>query len=79
MMEGFQRRRKSRGTGGRKAGAGQGRDEAFTNEILESVCVHAAVDPVLEITYLQRLNKTSLCQTIQGMAGHSLCGVKGRG
>lgn len=30
-----------------------------------------------DLTYLQRLNKTSLCQTIQGMAGHSLCGVKG--
>lgn len=30
-----------------------------------------------EKTYLQRLNKTSLCQTIQGMAGHSLCGVEG--
>lgn len=31
-----------------------------------------------EKTYLRRLNKTSLCQTIQGMAGHSLCGVDGR-
>lgn len=34
--------------------------------------------PGAEETYLQRLNKTSLCQTIQGMAGHSLCGVDGR-
>lgn len=33
--------------------------------------------PGAEQTYLQRLNKTSLCQTIQGMAGHSLCGVEG--
>lgn len=33
--------------------------------------------PGAEKTYLQRLNKTSLCQTIQGMAGHSLCGVEG--
>lgn len=34
--------------------------------------------PGAEETYLRRLNKTSLCQTIQGMAGHSLCGVNGR-
>lgn len=33
-------------------------------------CVRA--NPVAEKTYLRRLNKTSLCQTIQGMAGHSL-------
>lgn len=33
--------------------------------------------PVTEETYLQRLNKTSLCQTKQGMAGHSLCWVEG--
>lgn len=33
--------------------------------------------PGAEKTYLQRLNKTSLCQTIQGMAGHSLCGDEG--
>lgn len=33
--------------------------------------------PGAEETYLRRLNKTSLCQTIQGMAGHSLCGVDG--
>lgn len=39
------------------------------------MCVHA--NPGAEKTYLQRLNKTSLCQTIQGMAGHSLCGVEG--
>lgn len=32
-----------------------------------------------EKTYLQRLNKISLCQTTQGMAGHSLCGVEGWG
>ena len=33
-------------------------------------------------TYLQMLNKTSLCQTILGTAGHSLCwgrGVRGGG
>ena len=38
------------------------------------MCAHY---PGVETTYLQRLNKTSLCQTRQGMAGHSLCGVEG--
>lgn len=41
------------------------------------MCAHTRA--CADITYLQRLNKTSLCQTIQGMAGHSLCGVEGCG
>ena len=41
------------------------------------VCVCVYTNPGADRTYLQRLNKTSLCQTIQGMAGHSLCGVEG--
>lgn len=55
---------------------GRGQVEACTNEPQKSACAHW---PGAEKTYLQRLNKTSLCQTIQGMAGHSLCGVEGGG
>lgn len=66
--------------GGGKRGRGKGereddaREEKLARMSLESV---RARKPGAEQTYLQRLNKTSLCQTIQGMAGHSLCGVDG--
>lgn len=73
-MEGLQGRKRWRGEEGRKEGAGKGWGEACTNEPRKSV---RARYPCAEKTYLQRLNKTSLCQTIQGMAGHSLCGVEG--
>lgn len=68
--------------GGGKRGRGKGererednaREEKLARMSLKSV---RARKPGAEQTYLQRLNKTSLCQTIQGMAGHSLCGVDG--
>lgn len=58
---------------------GQGRARQERGELAQTsfrrVCARTLA--CAEITYLQRLNKTSLCQTIQGMAGHSLCGVRG--
>lgn len=57
-------------------GEGRARQERGSlHKRASEVCVHALA--CAEITYLQRLNKTSLCQTIQGMAGHSLWGAKG--
>lgn len=73
MIEGLQGRKRRRGEGGKK-GQGEG-GEKLAQMSLKRVCVPASL--VQRKTYLQRLNKTSLCQTIQGMAGHSLCGVEG--
>lgn len=67
------------GLGGGKIrvkGQGRGTGGACIDEPRKSVCARY---PGAEQTYLQRLNKTSLCQTIQGMAGHSLCGWWGGG
>lgn len=69
MMERSQRRKRER-----KEGGGQGRSEASTNEPHKECAT--AVNPRAEQTYLQRLNKTSLCQTKRGMAGHSLRGLR---
>lgn len=59
---------------------GRGR-EAGTNKPHRRTCVlvfslHAPLEERGN-THLQMLNKTSLCQTIQGRAGHSLCGGGG--
>lgn len=72
--------RRWRDFGGKSLGkrGGQRQGQACTNETQKSVNVCTRF-PVTEETYLQRLNKTSLCQTKQGMAGHSLCGGGGRG
>lgn len=55
--------------GGRRRG---GVGEACTDEARVGVSVHTTVSRCADTTYLQRLNKTSLCQTKPGKAGHSL-------
>lgn len=66
VMEGFWGRRR------RRKGVKEGRRQSLHKWASEE-CLY----PGAEQTYLQRLNKTSLCQTKQGMAGHSLCGAEG--